>query len=250
MLVASALGDVRPLWPIHSTWRYYDVAALEPAAFWRDADEKKRSALFIDIPRIRVLRDRAREDWRPEQATNLTKTEDGVWMWQIPLFGARMLSAGLVSRHGEIGAAELDRAVERHHAASYQLTPRAVDGDSASGGASVYDRVHSRSGFARRAGRAATLDYILVGDAFMFVDPVYSVGTSIAVNKAIEIGVLLNQGRWNAETCEAFCRRYENLLARRIAAFDYWYSDESRASDPNTERVRRYFPEMTAFQAG
>jgi len=191
-----------------------------------------------------VLRDFARDAWRPEQATNLTRAGDGTWLWQIPLFGARMLSAGLVSRHGEISVEELDRAVAQHGARCYPLAPRPLDDSS------VYNRLHARSGFARRAGRAATLDYILVGDSFMFVDPVYSVGTSIAVNKALELGTLLNRGPWDAETCAAFCRRYESLLQRRIAAFECWYSDARRDDDADTARVRRYFPEMTAFQAG
>jgi flavin-dependent dehydrogenase len=93
------------------------------------------------------------------------------------------------------------------------------------------------------------MDYLLVGDAFMFVDPIYSVGTSIAVNKALEAAALVADG-WTAPRCEAFNQRYDALLARRTAAFESWYSEDTRANDENTRRVLHYFPDMTRFQAG
>ena len=94
------------------------------------------------------------------------------------------------------------------------------------------------------------MKHILVGDAFMFIDPVYSVGTSIAVNKALEIAALLNDGGWTEARCAAFCERYEGLVAQRTRAFGSWYSDDARRADPSTARVRHHFPEMTEFQAG
>jgi hypothetical protein len=242
MLVARTLGEVSELWPIHSAWRYYDVAGVRPEAFWEDLKASGKSHLFIDIPNIRLLPE-VEGSWRPEEATNLTQLEDGVWMWQIPLFRAKLLSVGIVSRHGPVSEEALDAAVGRAGARCYELGgPR--------GGGDVYGRFHARSGFARRAARAATMSYILVGDAFMFVDPIYSVGTSIAVNKALEVAALLNGGGWTEARCEAYCGRYEGLLAERTRAFGSWYSDEARRADPNTERVRRYFPAMTEFQAG
>src|SRR5262249_49733891 len=52
MLVASALGEVRELWPIHSSWRYFDVREVSTAAFWEHARAAGRRHLFIDIPNI------------------------------------------------------------------------------------------------------------------------------------------------------------------------------------------------------
>lgn len=243
MLVASALGDIQPLWPIHSAWRYYDVKQLRPQAFWDELRASEKRHLFIDIPNIRLAPE-VEAGWAPHEATNLTKIGDGAWMWQIPLFGAKLLSLGVVSRHGPVTEAALDAAAARSHARCYTIEPHPSDDPS------VYGRFHTRSGFARRARTAATMSYILLGDAFMFIDPIYSVGTSIAVNKALELAVLLNGGGWTEARCAAYCARYEALVAARTEAFTSWYSDAGRRDDPNTARVRRYFPEMTEFQAG
>lgn len=244
MLVARTLGDVQRLWPIASVWRYYDVDAVEPAAFFEQMEATGRRGMVIDIPNIRRLPDETLNGWAPHEATNLTKIADGTWMWQIPLFNAKMLSVGLVSRDEGIDEAALHAAVEQHHARSYRIRPRSVVPEG-----SVYDRVHRRAGFAQRAGKSASMDYLLLGDAFMFVDPIYSVGTSIAVNKALEAAALLVEG-WTEARCQAFNERNEALLARRTAAFNYWYSEDVRANDENTKRVLHYFPEMTTFQAG
>jgi flavin-dependent dehydrogenase len=244
MLVARSLGDVQRLWPIASVWRYDDVEALDPAAFFRQMEATGRRGMVLDIPNIRRLPDEMLAGWAPHEATNLTKVADGTWMWQIPLFNAKMLSVGLVSRDEGLDDAALDAAVTQHHARSYRLRRRPVRPEG-----SVYDRIHRRAGFAQRAGRSASLDYLLLGDAFMFVDPIYSVGTSIAVNKALEAAALLVEG-WNEARCLAFNQRNEALLARRTAAFEYWYSEDVRANDENTRRVLHYFPEMTTFQAG
>jgi hypothetical protein len=242
MLVASALGDVQELWPIHSAWRYYDVKELRPAAFWDELRAAGKSHLFIDIPNIRLVPE-VEATWLPHEATSLTKIEDGTWMWQIPLFGGKLLSLGIVSRHGPVTAEALDAAAARAHARCYAIEPRPASAD-------VYGRFHARSGFARRAGRAATMSYILIGDAYMFIDPIYSVGTSIAVNKALEVAVLLNGGGWTEARCAAFCDRYEAIIAARTAAFTSWYSEAGRREDPGTARVRHHFPAMTEFQAG
>jgi hypothetical protein len=244
MLVASALGRVRSLWPIHSSWRYYDVARLRADAYWDDLRASGKRHLFIDIPRVRLLPEEHMKAWVPHEATNLTRIDDGTWMWQIPLFGARLLSVGIVTRHGPVGEEALAAAVADAHARCYEIEPRPV-------GEGIYDRFHARSGFARRAATpAATMSYVLVGDAFMFIDPIYSVGTSIAVNKALEVAVLINDGGFTEARCEAFSARYEALIAARTEAFESWYSDAGRGSDPETARVRARFPEMTEFQAG
>jgi flavin-dependent dehydrogenase len=242
MLVARALNEVQSLWPIHSSWRYYDVLADEPDRFWEFLQETGRSWLAIDIPRLRLLP--LAPDWLPGQATTLTRVRDGVWLWQIALFRGKLLSAGVVSRHGPVSEADLDQIVSDFHARNYTLRPHPV------GGTTPYDRFHQRSGFALRASRAATKDYILIGDAFMFVDPIYSVGTSIAVNKALEAAAFLNRSAWNEKNIEGFCQRYERLIQQRTAAFRYWYSEEHLYADENTARVRQVFPQMTPFQAG
>lgn len=243
MLVATALGETSALWPIASTWRYLDVAALRPSAHWAHLAATRRETLFVDIPNIRLFPDSTRDAWMPQEATSLTQVRDGVWLWQIPLFGSSMVSVGFVSSDLTLGEKDLDAFIAEHLMKCYDARPR-------SGGHPVYDRVHTRTGFARRARQAATMGHILVGDAFMFVDPVYSVGTTIAVNKALEVATLLNAGGWTERRCANFNARYAKVLQKRTEAFGYWYSQQTREGDANTARVQRYFPQMTAFQAG
>jgi hypothetical protein len=92
------------------------------------------------------------------------------------------------------------------------------------------------------------MDYILLADAFAFADPVYSVGTALAVNKAIELAGVLNGPGWTEERRAGWCRTADELLARAITAFDFWYSGEVLSNDEAATEVRDNFLVGNAFQ--
>ena len=167
--------------------------------------------------------------WRPSRTTILTRVMDGLWSWQIPLFDAKRISIGVVSRTAPRTEEEYRDLVAGFAAPCFSLRARPK-------GEHPLDRVHTRQGFARRAHRAATTDYVLVSDAFAFSDPVYSVGTGFAVNQAITLGERLRAGPWDQEAADTWSARSERHFARARAAFDLWYAG-AVTTDPRAART-------------
>ncbi|MFO0652970.1 MAG: hypothetical protein U0326_42525 [Polyangiales bacterium] len=243
MVVGSTLGDVKPLWPVWATWGYFDVVHNDDARFRNDVATHGRKYLRYDALRRNVLKSDEIAGWSPSRTTILTREDDGLWTWQIPLFHSTRLSFGVVSRHGPVSRERYRDIAMTRHAPNYTLAERPEDASS------PYNRYHAREGFARRCGTAATMDYILLADAFGFADPVYSVGTAVAVNRAIELADVLNSDGWSEDVCAAWCADSEAQLSRAIAGFEYWYSGELLRSGEAATEVRDNFLLGTAFQA-
>lgn len=240
MVLASQLGEVSELWPVWSTWAYYDIEALDPR--FDALLGEGRNVLRFDPVRKRVLEAEELPDWSSARTTILTMLRPGVWLWQISLARTTLLSAGLVSNEGPVKAVDLEDAVARYSAPGYKLKARRRDGTD------WRDRYHSRPGFARRAKVASTKDYILLSDAFAFADPIYSVGTTLATNKAIELALLLNAREWDTATSDAYNKEYERLIARAVAAFKSWYTGDLVKDDTAAADVQRGYLAGTAFQ--
>jgi flavin-dependent dehydrogenase len=243
MVVGSLLKDVSSLWPVWATWGYYDITENDDARFHAEIVAQRKKYLRYDAVRRRVLESGEIVGWSPSRTTILTKEGDGLWTWQIPLFHSTRLSMGVVSRHGPISKERYLEITEMRHAPNYTLARRPEDGSS------HFNRYYSREGFARRCGTPATMDYILLADAFGFADPVYSVGTAIAVNKAIELADLLNNEGWSESSCAQWCEESEAQLKRAIAGFELWYSGELMQTEDAANEVRDNFLLGTAFQA-
>lgn len=243
MVVGSALRDVTSLWPVWATWGYWDVEEDDGARFWQSVALSGKKYLRYDALRRQVLEVKEIPGWSPGRTTILTKQGEGIWSWQIPLRGSSLVSFGVVSRGGPVSEELYREVVQFGHSANFKLRERVSDGSS------IFNRRYSREGFARRCGTAATLDYILLADAYGFADPVYSVGTAVAVNKAIELAGLLNESGWTAPLCAEWCTDSEQQLTRAIEAFQFWYSGALLKSDAAANEVRDNFLLGTAFQA-
>ncbi|GMV41560.1 MAG: hypothetical protein AMXMBFR64_32760 [Myxococcales bacterium] len=244
MVVAHAIGEVKQLWPVHAVWGYYDVTDVDDGRFWRAVDERGWRSAFLDIPSGHLMPEHSPESFSPSRTTILVQLRPGTWMWQIPLWSRSRLSVGVVSRGEPFTVAAYRALVEEHVAPCYTLRSRGDDGLDG------LDRIHRRSGFARRAHRAATEDYILLGDAFAFADPVYSVGTGLAVNKAIAVGQHLSAAPWTAADAARYCAEYDHLMERAVRAFDFWYSGEVMRDDSAAMEVQDGFLVGGAFQKG
>lgn len=222
MVLATLMNQVSTLMPVFTTWAYWDVHDHDPARFRADIDQKGWSRMRFGHQKF------MEEDpllWDPGESTILTRLDDGIWTWQIPLYNKKLLSVGVVSRQGKISAEAYDQLAAASLAKNYRATPRPRDGRG------PYDKLHVRNHFARTAASAAGDGYILMSDAFCFADPVYSVGAGLAVNKAIEIATLLNKGAWNDHAREAYCSHYAQVLKEAIEGFQYWY-DGTVLKDP------------------
>lgn len=242
MVVARAAGLVRDLDPVTATWAYYDVASDDPEA-WRDGWSDRRLRRF-DARRKRLLESPPASAWSPAQGTVLSMLEPGTWCWQIPLFAGTRMSVGLV-RRGAAGIATeaLDAVALGRLRPGLRLTPRAREGEGA------YDRVHTRQGFARVAARATGEGFVLLGDAFAFADPIYSVGTGIAVNQAVALAEAIGARGWTPPVRVAFEARSQALLRRSRRAFGFWYSGQLLHDDAAATEVQRGFLVGEAFAA-
>lgn len=217
MVVARSLDEVEPVRHVHATWAYYDIVAEHPERLDRALrDGRFRYSKYDPRHRQPIAAASARQDAKEIAAsTYLALVEDGLWTWQIPLFGGSRLSFGVVSRDGPVSPERYREVVEAHAAIHFDLEAR-PDGPTA------FDRIHQRSGIARRAKRAADRDFILLADAYGFSDPVYSVGAGLAVSQAVEVAQMLDAG-WNEARCAAWNEHCEQTLVRATRAFDYWY---------------------------
>ena len=227
MFVARALGIARRLWDVYCGWLYLDVEAIDDGALERWLADTGRPLNIYDAKSGRDLERVELGDWSPSRSTYLRNVRDGSWLWQIPLYGGRELSFGLTSVHGKVSEADLHAAVRDHLAPMYRATPKPRDGRS------PHHRVHVRNQYAVRAEHAATLDYILLGDAFCFGDPIYATGTTTASADAIDVAEALNTTGWTADVCRRFNDHKTEFVDRTVAA--HYFSPHNPTADVERE---------------
>lgn len=241
MLVASLREEVCPLAPVFATWGYHDVIGRDEGAWARRLAAEGGRLRCYDPRHRRLLTREEAGAWSPSQTTVLTRIGEGVWTWQIPLAQERLISYGVVSRHGPVSEAEY-RAIAAAHA-----SPDLTLAGPREGGEGPFAQLHRRDRFARQARAPAGRDFVLLADACAFADPVYSVGASFAVSAAIEVAELLARGPWTREVCEGYCRRVRALLARARRAFEFWYSGELLERAEAAAEVRDDFLQGEVF---
>ena len=242
MVLSNLLKQTKILWPGCTTWAYWDIEANEPAKFYDAIEKRKWNWLRYNYGQRQVLSD-DKHDWNPGGSTILTKIRDGMWTWQIPLYHEKLLSYGIVSRGGPISREEYYEITHANISPNYTLKPRPIDGSG------IYNRIYIRNNFVRTADVPATMDYILVSDASCFADPIYSVGTGLAVNKAIEVATVLNESGWSPEICKGYCEHYGEQIKGAVAGFQYWYDGKTIRDDAAAATVQDELLVGNAFQS-
>lgn len=242
MFVARQLGLVRELWPIWAGWGYFDVERIERERFFRWLQSGEREYLRYDGVALGLVRGGDADAWDPSHVTMLTAIEEGIWSWQIPLFGGKRLSFGIVSRKGPVTPELYRELTLRALGPQYVAKLRPFDH---TGPFSVF---HQRQRFAQVATELAGEAWALVGDAAFFGDPVYSVGTGVATSHAIQLAELLNQGQWSREHRDAWQRQQRATFARIEEAYQNWYGGEVVADDRTATKIQNDFLIGDAFR--
>ena len=170
----------------------------------RDPDLKK-IAIFTYFTGAR------RDPGLDEGATTVAYIPEKGWFWYIPLLNDTV-SVGVVAEHDYLyretrdpeaifrGEAEGCRWIRDHLAPGTCLGPIRVTGE-----------------FSYRATQAAGNGFCLVGDAFSFLDPVFSSGVFLALKSgelaadAIHVG--LDEGNITALTFDGYTRDLDHALA-------------------------------------
>ena len=153
--------------------------------------------------------------------TVLNKIAADSWIWQIPLYKSSVLSMGLLHRGEALSNEDFIKYVEKRSAACYRLTSMAQNPGRAV--RPYMKEVHSRLHYSKVSRQCAGKNWILVGDAYCFADPVYSVGSGVAMLEAITIADILNKNggefdhAWYEKNCSA-------LLKTVIKGIGTWYS--------------------------
>lgn len=242
MFVARRLGIVRELWPIWAGWGYFDVERVERERFFEWLGSGEREYLRYDGVARGLVRGGERAAFDPSHVTLLTAIAEGIWSWQIPLFGAKLLSFGVVSRNGPVTEDQYRALTRQALGPQYVARLRPFDH---TGPFSVF---HQRQGFARAATEYAGEGWALVGDAAFFGDPVYSVGTGVAVSHATQLAELLLSQGWSAPVREAWQRQQRATFARVEQAYRNWYGGEVVADDLTATKIQNDFLIGDAFR--
>jgi flavin-dependent dehydrogenase len=241
-IVARALGLAREVWPVWASWAYHDVLETDVERFWGIVERKEKAFMRFDNMNRRLVPGALHDPFCPSHATILTQVGDGTWTWQIPLWKASLLSVGVVSRHGPVSEDEYVAITKSSIAPQFTTRLRPWDRSG------PHNSFHVRNRFAWTSDRFAGEKWALVGDAAFFGDPVYSVGTGLATNHAIQLGRLLTEGGWSAARAEAFHRHTAHLYERAKRAYDHWYFGNVMASQEIAIDIQTDFLNGHVFQ--
>ena len=241
-LVARQLGILREVWPVWASWAYHDVHETHDDRFLDILRRgEKQYFKFNDLER-KLEESTTYTGLRPSRATVLTRVRDGVWTWQIPLHDARMLSMGVVSRHGAVSEEEYLSIAKATIGPQFETTLRPWDQSG------PHNMFHVRNRFAWAADRFAGENWALVGDAAFFGDPVYSVGTGFATNHAIQLGRVLKEHGWTPRIAAAHQTKTAFLYERAKKAYDSWYFGQVVADKSTAVEIQTNFLNGRAFQ--
>jgi flavin-dependent dehydrogenase len=241
MVMARRLGLAYELWPVHASWAYFDVTRRDDARFWEDLRAREQPFFRFDDARMDLCPSTIDEALPAGETTMLTRVADGVWTWQIPLYGSTLLSFGVVSRHGPIDEDAYREITERALGAQYHAALRPWDGSS------PHNRFHRRNRFAWASREFAGPGWALVGDAAFFGDPVYSVGTGIATNQAIRLASLLRRYPWEDGGFAIYDRKTREIFERARAAYGHWYAGEVTREGEVARTIQADFLNGLAF---
>ncbi|HEY2589753.1 MAG TPA: tryptophan 7-halogenase [Tepidisphaeraceae bacterium] len=174
----------------------------------REPDPKLRKAsLFAHYKGAR------RDPGKNEGATLVLSTanQDG-WFWYIPL-PDDVVSVGVVG--------DLDRLITHRESPEQTLDEevkscRGLDGRMTS--ATRVSPVHVLSDFSWRANRCAGEGWVLIGDAFGFLDPIYSSGVFLALKSGEMAADAINEGIAKGDLSAAQLGKWGHTLAEGMQA--------------------------------
>ena len=147
-----------------------------------------------------------RDTGRDEGATIVIQTQGKAgWFWYIPLHDD-VLSVGVVAAYDYLfkdrTSKELEDIYFEEVAKAPGLQPRLKD-------ATRCDIFRAQKEYSYRAKQAAGDGWVLVGDAFGFLDPLYSSGVLLALTSGSMAADAIAEGLAKGDTSEAQLRKWE-----------------------------------------
>ena len=138
------------------------------------------------------------------------------WMWQIPLRGG-VTSVGLVAPGDYMRAREgsIDAFFDSHVARHPHVAAMLAD-------ASPANRLQATGNFSYRATEAAGASHVKVGDAYGFLDPIFSTGVHLALTSAREAAAAVRDCLASPSRRAARLAVYDRSIRRRLS-FVSWF---------------------------
>ncbi|MEX0758822.1 MAG: tryptophan 7-halogenase, partial [Tistlia sp.] len=135
---------------------------------------------------------------------------EGGWMWQIPLLGDTT-SIGLVLPADRLaGGAGSAAEVFHGQAARSPVMAALLEG------AELQGPLHTTANFSYRATRAFGPGHLRVGDAYGFIDPIFSTGVQLALVSAEEAARTVLEIRGRPDRRARALARYDRTVRRRV----------------------------------
>lgn len=146
------------------------------------------------------------------------------WMWQIPLPNG-ITSLGLVAPGDEM--AQRGGTIEdffRERAGRNPEFAKLLDN------AEAIDRLRATGNFSYRAGNAYGPGHIKVGDAYGFIDPIFSTGVHLALQSAQEAADVIAASHAKPSARARLLRDYERRIQKKLS-FVSWFIYSIRDPD-------------------
>lgn len=151
-----------------------------------------------------------RDQGRDEGATIVLQTEGKKgWFWYIPLHDD-IISVGVVAAHDYLFK---DRASKDYEAIYNEEVARCPGLQPRLAGATRSDIFRAQKEYSYRAKKAAGNGWVLVGDAFGFLDPLYSSGVLLALTSGMMAADCIAEAIKAGDTSEAQLRKWEPEFA-------------------------------------
>ncbi len=147
-----------------------------------------------------------RDQGRDAGATIVLQTKEKKgWFWYIPLHDD-IISVGVVAAHDYLFK---DRASKDYEKIYFEEVERCPGLQPRLAGATRCDIFRAQKEYSYRAKQAAGDGWVLVGDAFGFLDPLYSSGVLLALTSGSMAADTISEGLKTGDTSEAQLRKWE-----------------------------------------
>jgi flavin-dependent dehydrogenase len=147
-----------------------------------------------------------RDQGRDEGATLVLQTEGkNGWVWYIPLHDD-IISVGVVAGYDDL---LLNRGTKDHETIYNEEVARCPGLQPRLANATRCDIFRAQKEYSYRTKQAAGNGWVLVGDAFGFLDPLYSSGVLLALTSGMMAADCIAEGIKKGDTSEAQLRKWE-----------------------------------------
>jgi flavin-dependent dehydrogenase len=147
-----------------------------------------------------------RDSGRDEGATVVIQTEGkNGWFWYIPMPG-NVVSVGVVAAYDYLFK---DRGTRDYETIYFEEVARCPGVERRITGAQRADEFHAAKEYSYRSKQAAGDGWVLVGDAFGFLDPLYSSGVLLALKSGSLAADAVCEGLVRGDTSAAQLGKWE-----------------------------------------